>query len=152
MFSHYWIYTFISSNTHFRSLFRGYIHICGHDKSDPYGCERFAITLRTDCQNVANGLLIMQRPPTKCVANITWMYSERIANALRIRIRGHDKSDPYGCERIAITLRTPTKCPTNIPQNANEQSVKCATNIPPGVGADSPHTHIHIIKYVYSHY
>jgi len=35
---------------------------------------------------------------------------------------------------------------------SNEQSVKCATNTPPGVGADSPHTHIHIIKYVYSHY
>ena len=35
VFSHYWIYTFISSNTHFRSPFRGYIHICGHDKSAP---------------------------------------------------------------------------------------------------------------------
>ena len=30
------------------------IRICGRDKSVPYGCLWFAITLRTDCQNVAN--------------------------------------------------------------------------------------------------
>ena len=113
VFSHYWIYTFISSNTHFRPPFRGCIHIRGHDKSVPYGCLWFAITLRTDCQNIANGLLIMQRPPTKCVANIPWMCSERIANAWRIRICGHDKSAPTAacglplrCWRSAKTLRT----------------------------------------------
>ena len=66
---------------------------------------------------------------------------------------------PKHCERIAITLRTPTKL---------------VANIPSGVGADSsrpypcitkyaypfhrirafalPHTHFHIIKYVYSHH
>ena len=30
------------------------IHICGHDKSVPYSCERFAISLQTDCDNAAN--------------------------------------------------------------------------------------------------
>ena len=30
------------------------IHICGHNKSDPYGCWRFAIMLLTVCDNVAN--------------------------------------------------------------------------------------------------
>ena len=87
------------------------------------------------------------------------MYSQRIANAWQIRICGHDKSAPYGCERFAITWRTPTKW---------------GANIPPGVGADSsrpypniikyaysrhkirvsvsPHTHIHIINYVFLHH
>ena len=76
---------------------------------------------------------------------------------LRIHICGHDKSDPYGCERFANYV-------ANIPQNANEQSVKCATNTPPGVGDRfiapvSLHyqlrvftllnTCIHVIKYVF---
>ena len=43
------------------------------------------------CRNAANGL-----------PNVP----QRIANALRIRIRGHDKSAPYGCEQIAKTLLT----------------------------------------------
>ena len=75
------------------------------------------------------------------------------------RICGRDKSDPYGCERIANYV-------ANIPQNANEQSVKCATNTPPGVGDRfivpvSLHyqiriftllnTCIHIIKYTFPH-
>ena len=32
------------------------IHICGHDKSAPYGCEQIAKTLLMDCQNAHNGL------------------------------------------------------------------------------------------------
>ncbi|WP_276665363.1 hypothetical protein [Prevotella pallens] len=32
------------------------IRIRGHDKSVPYSCLWFAITLRTDCQNIANEL------------------------------------------------------------------------------------------------
>ena len=29
---------FTSPHTHFPSSFRGYLRICGHDKSDPYSC------------------------------------------------------------------------------------------------------------------
>ena len=47
----------ISSQTCIRPPFRGYFRICGHDKSVPYGCLWFAITLRTVCQNIANRLL-----------------------------------------------------------------------------------------------
>ena len=50
---------FTSPHTHFPSSFRGYLRICGHDKSDPYSCERPAIMLLTTCNNAANGLLIM---------------------------------------------------------------------------------------------
>ena len=50
---------FTSPHTHFPSPLRGYLHICGHDKSDPYSCERPAIMLLTTCNNAANGLLIM---------------------------------------------------------------------------------------------
>ena len=50
------ICVFALSNMRFRSPFRGCIHIRGHDKSAPYGCERFAKTLLTDCQNAHNGL------------------------------------------------------------------------------------------------
>ena len=53
---------FTSPHTHFRLSFRGCFRICGHDKS--------ALRLLVVCHNAANGLLIMQRPPTKCVANI----------------------------------------------------------------------------------
>ncbi len=63
VFLHHQIHISISPNTHFRSPFRGYIHICGHDKSAP---------------TAADGL-------------------------------------PFRCKRIAITWRTHTKCPTNIP-------------------------------------
>ena len=85
VFLHHQIHISISPNTHFRSPFRGYIHICGHDKSAP---------------TAANGL-------------------------------------PKHCERIAITQRTHTKCPTNTPS---------------GVGADSSRPCPNIIKYTYSHY
>ena len=37
---HNQIHTFISPHTHFPSPFRGCLRICGHDKSDPYSCER----------------------------------------------------------------------------------------------------------------
>ena len=53
-FPHYQIRAFTSPHTHFRLSFCGCIRICGHDKSDPYGCERIAKMLLTDCDNVAN--------------------------------------------------------------------------------------------------
>ena len=37
-FTHYQIRIFVSSQTHFRSSFCGYIRIWGHDKSGPYAC------------------------------------------------------------------------------------------------------------------
>ena len=67
-----------------------------------------------------------------------------------LRICGHDKSDPYGCERSAKTLRTDCDNPTNTHEMSNEQSVKCATNTPPGVGADSSRPYPNIINYVHS--
>ena len=61
VFLHHQIHISISPNTHFRSPFRGYIHICGHDKSAP---------------TAANGLRMRgehsakhQRSPTKWAAN-----------------------------------------------------------------------------------
>ena len=52
------------------------------------------LRLLTVCDNAADGL-----------PNV----SQRIANAWRIRICGHDKSAPYGCEQIAKTLLTDCK-------------------------------------------
>ena len=37
-YSHNQICVFKSPHMHFRLPFRGCIHICGHDKSTPYGC------------------------------------------------------------------------------------------------------------------
>ena len=58
-----------------------------------------------------------------------------------LRICGHDKSDPYSCERIAISLLTVCNNVANIPRNAHERSVKCPHSptkcprtTPPGVG------------------
>ncbi|MBF1459410.1 hypothetical protein [Prevotella pallens] len=45
-------------------------------------CERSVKAFQTVCDNAADGL-----------PNV----SQRIANAWRIRICGHDKSAPYGC-------------------------------------------------------
>ena len=56
VFLHHQIHISISSQTCIRSPFRGGIRIRGHDKSDPYGCERFTKTLLTDCKNAHNGL------------------------------------------------------------------------------------------------
>ena len=47
VFPHYQIRIFVPP-------FRGCLRICGHDKSVPYSCLWFAITLRTNCQNIAN--------------------------------------------------------------------------------------------------
>ena len=47
---------FTSPHTHSPPPFRGYIRICGHDKSDPYSCERIAIMLLTVCNNATNKL------------------------------------------------------------------------------------------------
>ena len=91
------------------------------------------LRLLTVFQNVANGLLIMQRPPTKHVANnplgvgadssrpypditkytypfqqirIFTLSNVRFRSPFRgcIRICGHDESDPYGCLRSAKML------------------------------------------------
>ena len=111
VFLHHQIHISISSQTCIRSPFRGGIRIRGHDKSDPYSCERFAIMLLTDCQMCPNGLRMrgeyvyagtINRPlrlRTVCdnAADGLPNVPQRIANALRIRICGHDKSDPYGC-------------------------------------------------------
>ena len=43
------IRVFVPPHTHFRPPFRGCIHICGHDKSVPYGCLWSAVMLLTDC-------------------------------------------------------------------------------------------------------
>ena len=74
-----------------------------------------------------------------------------------LRICGHDKSDPYSCERIAISLLTVCNNVANIPRNAHERSVKCPhsptkcpRNTPPGVGVDSSRPYPCIIKYTYS--
>ena len=56
VFLHHQIHISISPNTHFRLPFRGCIHIRGRDKSGPYGCERIAIMLLTDCQMCPNRL------------------------------------------------------------------------------------------------
>jgi len=53
-------------------------------------------------------------------------------------------------EHTRNTWRTVCDYVVNIPQNANEQSVKYATNTPLGVGADSSCPYPDIIKYVYS--
>ena len=46
----------VSPHTHFPSPLRVCSRICGHDKSDPYACERIAIMLLTVCNNAANKL------------------------------------------------------------------------------------------------
>ena len=54
-------------------------------------------------------------------------------------------------EHTRNTWRTVCDYVVNIPQNANEQSVKCATNTPQGVGADSSCPYPDINKNVYFH-
>ena len=46
---HYQIRIFIPPYTYVRSSFCGFFHICGHDKSDPYGCLRSAKMLLMGC-------------------------------------------------------------------------------------------------------
>ena len=87
MHSFHRIRIFTSSHTHFLSPFRVCLRICGHDKSDPYGCERIAIMLLTDYDNAADGL--QQR-----------------------------------CEQIAIYTRTPTKYHTFAPQKPYFRTAK----------------------------
>ena len=62
-YPHYQLRVFTSLNTYFHITTRTFPfviswvhHICGHDKSDPYGCEQIAKTLLTDCHNAHNGL------------------------------------------------------------------------------------------------
>ena len=49
------------------------------------------------------------------------MYSERIANAWRIRIRGHDKSDPTAANNLPIMLLTDCHNILNKLQTHNKQ-------------------------------
>ena len=122
-------------------------------------------TLRTFREGILNGLLIMQRPPTKYVANtpsgvgadssrpypdiIKYTYPFHRIRILTLsntyihftthvffspfcgcfHIRGHDKSAPTAacglplrCERIAKTLRTPTKYTRNTYEMGCEHS------------------------------
>ena len=66
---HYRTRVFTLSNTHIRPPFRVYFPICGHDKSDPYGCWRSAITLRTVCNNATpthkNHTFVLQKPTSR---------------------------------------------------------------------------------------
>ena len=186
------------------------IHICGHDKSVPYSCERIAIMLLTVCNNVANTNemgcehSVRRRGPIHRARIITLsntyihvikyvfpFHRTHISTSphahIRLpfcgcfHIRGHDKSDPYGCERSAKTLRTDCDNPTNTHEMSNEHSVKYqrsptkwGANTPLGVGTDSScpypninkhayfhnqicvftllNTHIHFTKYVFPHY
>ena len=66
---------------------------------------------------------------------------------------------PKHCERSAITLRTPTKLVANIPSGVGADSSCPYPDIIKYVYSRhqirvsvSPHTHIHIINYVHSHY
>ena len=69
-----------------------------------------------------------------------------------IRICGHDKSDPYSCERIAIMLLTVCNNATNKLQYTHVHPRNGLRNIPPGVGADSSCPYPYITKYTYPHY
>ena len=64
---HYRTRVFTLSNTHIRPPFRVYFPICGHDKSDPYSCERIAIMLLTVCNNAANKLQYTHVHPRKTI-------------------------------------------------------------------------------------
>ena len=81
-----------------------------------------------------------------------FVYAGAINRPLRLLTACQNIADglPKHCERIAKMLLTDCQNIANIPQNANEQSVKCATNTPLGVGADSSCPYPDIIKYVYS--
>ena len=108
--------------------FRGSFCICGRDKSVPYGCERIAKTLRTDWNNAwrtfreihtfnheircehtvrRRGRFIV--PVYFCYQFCGWLSSFCGGYSLYVGgfcICGRDKSGPYSCEQIAITLRT----------------------------------------------
>ena len=60
-YSFHKIRTFVPSNTHFRTTFRGCIRICGHDKSAPTAayklpkyCEQIGITQHSPMKYIAN--------------------------------------------------------------------------------------------------
>ena len=101
------------------------------------------------CDNAANGLLIMLRSPTKLVTNIPpgvgadssrpypcitkYTYSHNQICVFKsphmhfrppfrgcIRIRGHDKSVPYGCLWFAVMLLTDCDNATNTHETPNE--------------------------------
>ncbi|WP_314285776.1 hypothetical protein [Prevotella pallens] len=108
-------------------------------------------TLRTLRECILNGLLIMQRPPTKCVANIpsgvgadssrpypyiiknvyfhnqicvSTLSNMRLHSPFRgcLYIRGHDKSAPTAADGLPIMLQTDCNNVANIPQNAHENT------------------------------
>ena len=82
-----------------------------------------------------------------------FIYAGTINRPLRLRTVCQNIADglPKHCERIAKMLLTDCQNIANIPQNANEQSVKCATNTPLGVGADSSCPYPDVTKNVYFH-
>ena len=107
-----------------RVPFRGWLCICGRDKSVPYGCEQIAKTLLTDCDNAWRTFRKLS----------TFAHEIRCEHTVRRRGRfivpvyinyqfcgwlisfcgyvfivcgggcicGRDKSGPYSCEQIAI--------------------------------------------------
>ncbi len=117
------------------SSFCGYIFIvcgasciCGRDKSVPYSCEQIAITLLTDWNNAwrtdrklstfAHEIrcehTVRRRGPIHRARiyplSILWVSDIILWGVFIICggfcICGRDKSVPYSCEQIAITLRT----------------------------------------------
>ena len=67
IFNHHQTRAFISPHTHFPPPLRGRLRIHGHDKSDPYSCERIAIMLLTVCNNAANKLQYTHVHPRKTI-------------------------------------------------------------------------------------
>ena len=111
------------------------VRICRHDKLAPYSCERIA-------NNIADGLqqhniqktktillqcknpLFVRQKPYFCNAKTILLFFVSITNTLLM------------CYEYSVKwLRTPTKCPRNIP---------------PGVGTDSSRPYPCITKYTYS--
>ena len=79
---------------HFRSLFRGYIHICGHDKSDPYGCERFANYVANIPQNA-------NEQSVKCATNTNEIHTKHTAKYQQTFREIPTLTHEIGCEHCA---------------------------------------------------
>ena len=111
-----------------RVPFRGCFCICGRDKSGPYSCEQIAITLLTDWNNAwrigrklstfAHEIrcehTVRRRGPIHrariYLLSILWVIVIILWGVIHCMwgfcICGRDKSVPYSCEQIAITLLT----------------------------------------------
>ena len=108
-FTHYQIRIFVSSQTHFRSSFCGYIRIWGHDKSAPTAANGLPTTLRTNWNNVANilwdihihprnalrticnNITFKKQKPYFCIADYTLLYIYHTSN---------QRVDPLNCITI----------------------------------------------------